>query len=321
MATGGGTRAIIAAMLANAGIAVAKFVAYVVTGSASMLAESIHSVADTSNQGLLLLGGKRARKVADDQYQFGYGRERYFWSFVVAMVLFTLGGLYSIYEGVTKLLDPHELTSIGWAIGVLLVAIVLESFSFRTAIVEARKVKGERGWWDYIRSSRAPELPVVLLEDAGALFGLFLALTGVGLATVTGDVFWDAVGTLCIGALLLVIAGFLTVEMKSLLIGEAALQGDIEAIQGAVAAAPEVVRVIDLKTQHIGPEELLVAGKLEFKPSLTAPELAAAIDAVETSIRRAVPLAGRIYLEPDIWRADHVPNPDGPPTGADGEGH
>ncbi|MGH8947680.1 MAG: cation diffusion facilitator family transporter, partial [Acidimicrobiia bacterium] len=272
-------------------------------------------------QGLLLLGGKRARKVADNQYQFGYGRERYFWSFVVAMVLFTLGGLYSIYEGVTKLLHPHELTSIGWAIGVLLVAIVLESFSFRTAIVEARKVKGSRGWWDYIRTSRAPELPVVLLEDAGALFGLFLALSGVGLASATGNVVWDAVGTLCIGVLLLVIAGFLTVEMKSLLIGEAALEGDIEAIRGAVEATPEVVRVIDLKTQHIGPEELLVASKLEFTPSLTAPELAAAIDAVETSIRLAVPLAGRIYLEPDIWRVDHIPNPDGPSPGSGGGGH
>lgn len=320
MATSGGTRAIIAAMLANAGIAVAKFVAYVVTGSASMLAESIHSVADTSNQGLLLLGGKRARKVADNRFQFGYGRERYFWSFVVAMVLFTLGGLFSIYEGVNKLLHPHELTSIGWAIGVLVVAIALESWSFRTAIVESRKVKGERGWWDYIRTSRSPELPVVLLEDAGALIGLFLALMGVGLASITGNEVWDAVGTLCIGALLIVIAGFLTVEMKSLLIGEAAVEGDIEAIRGAVEASPHVMRVIDLKTQHIGPEELLVAGKLEFTPALTAPELAAAIDATEASIRLAVPLAGRIYLEPDVWRDDHVPSPDGP-SGSGDEGH
>jgi cation diffusion facilitator family transporter len=307
-------------MLANAGIAIAKFVAYVVTGSASMLAESIHSVADTSNQGLLLLGGKRARRIADDRYQFGYGRERYFWSFVVAMVLFTLGGLYSIYEGVTKILHPHELTSIGWAIGVLVVAIGLETFSFRTAIVEARKVKGTRGWWDYIRSSRSPELPVVLLEDAGALFGLLFALVGVGLYVVTGDEIWDAFGTLAIGALLLVIAGFLTIEMKSLLIGEAALDSDIEAIRGAVEASPGVIRVIDLKTQHIGPEELLVAGKLEFTSSLTAPEIATAIDTAEASIRQAVPLAGRIYLEPDLWKADHVPTPDGPAAGA-AEGH
>jgi cation diffusion facilitator family transporter len=316
MAAGGGTRAIIAAMLANAGIALAKFIAYVVTGSAAMLAEAIHSVADTSNQGLLLLGGKRAQRIADDRHQFGYGRERYFWSFVVAMVLFTLGGLYSMYEGIVKIRDPHELTSIGWAIGVLLVAIVLETFSFRTAIVEARKVKGKRGWWQYIRTSRSPELPVVLLEDAGALIGLVLALTGVGLAAVTGNVIWDAVGTLCIGALLLVIAGFLTVEMKSLLIGEAATEADVDAIRAAVEGSADVVRVIDLKTQHIGPEELLVAGKLEFTAALNASELAAAIDVTETSIRQAVPLAARIYLEPDIWRANHLPTPDGPNPGA-----
>jgi cation diffusion facilitator family transporter len=317
MASGGGTRAIIAAMLANAGIALAKFVAYLVTGSASMLAESIHSVADTSNQGLLLLGGRRAKRVADDRHQFGYGRERYFWAFVVAMVLFTLGGLYSIYEGVTKILHPHELTSIGWAIGVLLVAMVLEAFSFRTAIQESRKVKGERGWWQFVRSSRSPELPVVLLEDAGALIGLVFALTGVGLAAVTGNEIWDAVGTLCIGGLLIVIAGFLTVEMKSLLIGEAATEIHVDAIRKAVEECPEVVRVIDLRTQHIGPEELLVAGKLEFSPSLSTSGLAAAIDMAETAIRQTVPLAARIYLEPDVWREDHIPTPDGPVAGAE----
>ncbi len=299
-------------MLANAGIALAKFVAYVVTGSAAMLAEAIHSVADTSNQGLLLLGGRQARKVADDRHQFGYGRERYFWSFVVAMVLFSLGGLYSIYEGISKILDPHELESIGWAIGVLLVAIVLESFSFRTAVVESSKVKGDRGWWQYIRSSRSPELPVVLLEDAGALLGLMLALTGVGLYVVTGDVVWDAVGTLCIGVLLVLIAVFLSVEMKSLLIGESALESDIKAIDQALTSSPEVVRVIDLRTQHIGPEELLVAAKVEFTGSLTGTELAAAIDQAETAVRSAVPYAHRIYLEPDVWRSDYVPNPDGP---------
>ncbi len=321
MAASGGTRAIVAAMLANAGIAIAKFIAYLVTSSASMLAESIHSVADTSNQGLLLLGGKRAQRIADDRHQFGYGRERYFWSFVVAMVLFSLGGLYSIYEGVQKILHPHELTSIGWAVGVLLVAIALETFSFRTAIVEARKVKGVRGWWEYIRSSRSPELPVVLLEDAGALFGLMLALIGVSLYIVTGNEIWDAVGTLSIGALLLVIASILTVEMKSLLIGEAAMERDIDAIRAAVESSPEVLRVIDIRTQHIGPEELLVAGKVEFAATLRAPEVSAAIDVVEASIRRAVPLAGRIYLEPAVWSADHVPTPDGPPAHPTDQAH
>jgi len=299
-----------AAMVANAGIAVAKFVAYLVTGSASMLAESIHSVADTSNQGLLLLGGKRAERIADDRHQFGYGRERYFWAFVVAMVLFALGGLFSIYEGVEKIRHPHEVESLGWAIGVLLFAIVAETLSFRTAIVESRKVKGDRTWLDFIRRSRSPELPVVLLEDAGAMIGLVLALVGVSLAAVTGDVIWDGIGTLSIGILLVLISVVLTVEMKSLLIGEAAIPEHIDAITRAASEAPLVSRVIDLKTQHIGPDELLVAGKIEFDPSLTSPEISHAIDQVETAIRHAAPLSMQIYLEPDVFETNHVDSAD-----------
>ena len=293
-------------MAANAGIAVAKFVAYLVTGSASMLAESIHSVADTSNQGLLLLGGKRAQRVADDRHQFGYGRERYFWAFVVAMVLFSLGGVFSIYEGIEKIRHPHDIESLGWAIGVLLFAIVVETLSFRTAIVESRKLKGDRKWWDFIRRSRSPELPVVLLEDAGALLGLVLALGGVGLAALTGDVIWDGIGTLSIGVLLVIIAIVLTVEMKSLLIGEAATPEHITAMMAAVESIPLVNRVIDLRTQHIGPEEILVAGKLEFDHSLSNPELSAAINEVETAIREAVAVPMRVYLEPDLYDADYA---------------
>lgn len=310
MATSGGTRAIVAAMVANAGIAIAKFIAYVVTGSASMLAEAIHSVADTSNQGLLLLGSKRARKVADDQHQFGYGRERYFWAFVVAMVLFALGGIYSIYEGIEKIRHPHELESLGWAIGVLLVSIVLEGFSFRTAAVEAQKVKGRQSWWQFIRRSRSPELPVVLLEDTGALVGLVLALTGITLASVTGDPIWDGIGTLSIGILLLIIAVVLTVEMKSLLIGESATSKNVQAIVAAVRATNGVTKIIDLRTQHIGGEELLVAGKLEFERSLTNPQLSDAIDDVESAIRSAVPLTMQIYLEPDLFEPDREPSKD-----------
>jgi cation diffusion facilitator family transporter len=306
MATPGSTRAILSAMLANAGIAVAKFVAYLMTGAASMLAESIHSVADTANQGLLLLGGKRAQKVADNRHQFGYGRERYFWAFVVAMVLFALGGVFSIYEGIEKLRDPHELESLGWAIGVLVFAIVAETLSFRTAIVESRKVKGDRSWTDFIRRSRSPELPVVLLEDAGALFGLVLALAGVGLSAVTGNVIWDGLATLSIGILLVVISIVLTIEMKSLLIGEAATREHIKAITEAVEGVPQVMKVIDLKTQHIGPEELLVAGKIEFDSGLTNRQVSEAINEVEAALRAAVPLVMQIYLEPDLFNPDHV---------------
>lgn len=306
MATGGGTKAIVAAMLANAGIAVAKFVAYVVTGSASMLAEAIHSVADTSNQGLLLLGGRRAKLIADDQHQFGYGRERYFWAFVVAMVLFALGGIYSIYEGIQKILHPHELESLGWAIGVLLVSIVLEGFSFRTAMREANKVRGSASWWRYIRRSKSPELPVVLLEDTGALIGLVLALGGVSMAAATRNPIWDGIGTLCIGTLLLVISIVLTVEMKSLLIGESASQEHINAITSATKGVGEVNRIIDLRTQHIGGEELLVATKIEFDRSLSNPEISDAIDKVEQAVRESVPLAIQIYVEPDLYDPNHV---------------
>jgi cation diffusion facilitator family transporter len=312
MAVGGGTKAVITAMLANAGIAIAKFVAYLVTGSGAMLAESIHSVADTSNQALLLLGGRRAQRVADDRHQFGYGRERYFWAFVVAMILFALGGIFSIYEGISKLRDPHELESLGWAIGVLLFATVAESFAMRTAIIESRKVKGNRTWWEFIRKSRSPELPVILLEDAGALIGLLLAMIGVGLTALTGDPTWDALGTLGIGILLVAISVVLTIEMKSLLIGEAATQEHIEAITSAATSSASVIRVIDLKTQHIGPEELLVAGKIEFDRGLDNAELSDAIDVVESAVRASVPLTMQIYLEPDIFDPNHVETPNLP---------
>ncbi len=306
MSSGGGLKAIIAAMSANAGIAVAKFIAFLATGSASMLAESIHSLADTSNQALMLLGRKRAQMVADDRHQFGYGRERYFWAFIVAMVLFSLGGLYSIYEGISKIRHPHEVTSIGWAIGVLVMAMTLEGYSFRTAYRQAEAIRGGRNWWRYIRSSRSPELPVVLLEDSGALVGLVLALIGVAMSALTDNVIWDAIGTLSIGVLLIIIAIILVVEMKSLLIGEAATDENVEALKRAVAETPGVNRIIDLRTQHIGPDELLVAAKLDFDHSFTSQQVARAVDDVERAIRRAVPLTSLIYLEPDLWDPDHA---------------
>lgn len=320
MAAGGGRKAILAAMAANAGIAVAKFVAFLVTRSGSMLAESIHSVADTSNQGLLLLGGARARRDATEIHQFGHGRERYFWSFVVAMVLFTLGGLFAVYEGIEKIRHPHELTSIEWAIGVLVFGIVLEAYSFRTAIVEARPLKGDRTWVAFIRKARSPELPVVLLEDAGAMLGLVFALIGVSLAGLTGNPLWDGVGTLVIGVLLVVIALVLTVEMKSLLIGESATPSDHQRLVNALAGTTGIEHIIDLRTQHLGPEELLVAGKVEIDGTLRVDAATEVIDVAETAMREAVPAARIIYLEPDVYDPDHVGTPDLPPTG-DGGAH
>jgi cation diffusion facilitator family transporter len=302
----GGTRAIVAALAANLGIAVSKFVAYAVTGSASMAAEGVHSLADSANQVLLLVGGRRAQRPPDEEHPFGYGRARYVYAFVVSIVLFSVGGLFAIYEGVHKVLHPESLTSPAWAVGVLLVAIALESFSLRTAVRESAPMRGGRGWLDYVRHAKQPELPVVLLEDTGALVGLVAALVGVGLATVTGNGRWDGVGSLAIGLLLVCIAVFLAVEMASLLVGEAALPDEVAAIRSALAATPEVNRVIHLRTLHIGPDEILVGAKIAVAHDDTAAAVAAAIDAAERRVRAAVPAANVIYLEPDIDRQEPV---------------
>ena len=301
--TAGSKKAIVAALLANAGIALAKFVGFLVTGSSSMLAEAVHSVADTSNQGLLLLGQKRAGREADKLHPFGYGRSRYFYSFVVALVLFILGSLFAIYEGIHKIQHSHDhgLESPLVAVVILVVAICLESYSFATAYRESKPLKGTTSWWRFIRNSRTPELPVVLLEDSGALIGLLLALGGVGLTMITDDAVWDGVGTLCIGILLGIIAVILIVEMKSLLIGEGATE-DEEAQLLAALQSDGVDRVIHMKTQYLGPEEMLVAAKIAIPAGADAVRIAETIDAAEARVRSAVPQARVIYLEPDIDR-------------------
>ena len=300
MSSEGSTRAIIAALIANAGIAVAKFVGFLITGSSSMLAESVHSVADTSNQGLLLLGQRQSRREADPLHQFGYGRSRYFYSFVVAMVLFTLGSVFALYEGYHKISHPAELTSPIVAIAILVVAICLEGYSFRTAVKESRPLKGSGSWWRFIRNSRNPELPVVLLEDSGALVGLLFALAGVGLTMLTGEPVWDGVGTIAIGVLLGVIAVVLMIEMHSLLIGEGATRDEDRAIRAALEQTDNIDRLIHLRTQYLGPEELLVGAKIALAPSTDLATVAATINAAEAAIRAAVPAAQVIYLEPDL---------------------
>ncbi len=303
MSASGGTKAIVAALLANAGIAVAKFVGFVVTGSSSMLAEAVHSVADTTNQGLLLLGAKRAQRAATAEHPFGYGRDRYFYSFVVALLLFSLGSVFAIYEGVHKLGEPEPISSPLVAVAILLVAIALEGYSFRTAVRESRELKGSGSWWQFIRQSKAPELPVVLLEDFGALIGLALALGGVGLTVLTGAPVFDALGTLGIGVLLGVIAVILIVEMKSLLIGEGVLPPVLARIVDELESAPEVQRVLHVRTQYLGPDELLVAAKIAFTPGMAVERVAHAIDDAEGRVRGAVPVARVIYLEPDLDRS------------------
>ncbi len=298
----GSRRAIVAAFVANLGIAATKLAAYLVTGAASMLAEAVHSLADTGNQGLLILGGSLARREATPQHPFGYGRERYFWAFVVALVLFSLGAVFAIAEGVAKLRDPHELSDPFWAIGVLLVAIALESWSLRTALREANRVRGDAGLLAFVRRSKSPELPVVLLEDLGALLGLVFALAAVLLAVVTGDARFDAAGSIAIGSLLGAIAWVLAREMRSLLLGEAAAPGTQQAIRESLGEGSDVKRLIHLRTLHLGPEELLVAAKVEFDASLAFAELARSIDAAEARIRARVPEARVIFLEPDVHR-------------------
>lgn len=306
----GSRKAVLAALGANLGIAAAKAVGWIFTGAASMLAEAMHSLADSANQALLLWGGTAARRVPTERHPFGFGQERYFWSFVVALVIFSLGGAFALYEGVQKLRHPHELSSLGWAVGILVFAVGLEAFSFRTAIRESLPHKGEHSWWSFIRETRSPELPVVLLEDLGALIGLALALVGISLAALTGDARFDALGSVAIGVLLVTIAGVLANEMKALLIGESAEAGQVVAIRAALEEA-DVGRIIHLRTLHVGPDQILVAAKLEFPSDMSFSELSQAIDRAEERVRRAVPRVDLIFLEPDVYdptRVAHAPD-------------
>ncbi|MFJ9742648.1 cation diffusion facilitator family transporter [Streptomyces sp. NPDC101166] len=319
MSASGGTKAIVAALGANLAIAASKFVAFAFSGSSSMLAEGVHSLADSGNQALLLVGGKKAQREATPQHPFGYGRERYIYAFLVSIVLFSVGGMFAIYEGYEKLQHPHEIDHWYWPVGVLVFAIIAESFSFRTAIKESDPLRGDHSWKEFVRRAKAPELPVVLLEDFGALVGLVLALLGVGLAIVTGDGVWDGIGTICIGVLLVLIALVLAAETKSLLLGEAAGPEETRKIEAALVDGDTVTRVIHMRTLHLGPEELLVAAKIAVQHDDTATEIANAIDAAEARIRQAVPIARVIYLEPDIYSeaeaakgADPEATPGGP---------
>ncbi|MCZ9882535.1 cation diffusion facilitator family transporter [Arthrobacter sp. B2a2-09] len=302
MAANGGTKAIVAALGANLAIAALKFVAFVLTMSSSMLAEAIHSVADSGNQLLLLLGGKRAQRAASPEHPFGYGRERYIYAFIVSIVLFSVGGLFALFESWEKFQHPHAIEGDFWwaPLAVLLGAVVAESFSFRTAIHESNPLRGKQSWIKFIRNAKQPELPVILLEDFGALLGLVFALFGVSLTLITGNGLWDAAGTGMIGLLLVGIAVVLAVETKSLLLGESATKEDNARITEAIES--DGTRIIHLKTMHLGPEELLVAAKISVGAADTGQAIAKAIDDAELRIRTAVPIARVIYLEPDVER-------------------
>ena len=319
MASGGGTKAVVTALAANIGIAIAKFVGYLLTGSSSMLAESVHSVADSSNQFLLLIAGKRAQRKASEVHQFGYGRVRYVAAFVVSIVLFTLGGLFALYEAWHKFSDPHPIDSWKWVpVVVLLAAMAMEGFALRTALKEAEHARGKMSLLEYIKASRSPEIPTIVLEDTGALLGLVFGLFGVGMTLATGDGRWDAIGSAAIGVLLVVIAVFLAREMTSMLIGESAMPEHHDAIERAIPGKG-IERVIHMRTMHLGPDEVLVAAKVAVAPGTSAGDVADAIDAAEQRIRAAVPLKTQIYLEPDLYEVAAAAKPV-PGTTAGGDG-
>ncbi|MET0976301.1 MAG: cation diffusion facilitator family transporter [Leifsonia sp.] len=309
MSATGGTKAIVAALLANLGIAITKFIAWFFSGSSSMLAEGVHSLADSGNQVLLIIGGRKAQKRADLSHPFGYGRERYVYAFVVSIILFSVGGVFSLYEGIEKLQHPHPLENVWLPILVLVIAIGLESFSLRTAVKESRPHKGKESWVAFVRHAKAPELPVVLLEDVAALCGLVFALIGVGLTAITGNSVFDAIGTLLIGTLLIVVAVILGMETKSLLVGEGANLTDAAAIEDAILAGDETDRIIHMKTLYLGPDEILVSAKIAVDADTRFSEVAAGIDAIEKRIRAAVPAARTVYLEPDVYRPHADPAP------------
>ncbi|MEO6826005.1 MAG: cation diffusion facilitator family transporter [Microbacteriaceae bacterium] len=311
MSASGGNKAIIAAFSANLGIAITKLIAWVFSGSSAMLAEGVHSIADSGNQLLLLLGGRMAKRKADREHPFGYGRERFVYAFVVSIILFSVGGVFSLYEGVQKLTDPHPIEVWWLPLTVLVIAIILESFSLRTAVRESRPHKGSASWVTFVRRAKAPELPVVLLEDVAALIGLMFALIGVSISIVSGDGIWDAIGTLAIGLLLIAVAVVLGIETKSLLVGEGASNEDRLAIEAAIRSGGETERIIHVKTLYLGPDELMVAAKLAVSGQNRLVDVATAINSIEARVREAVPAARVIYIEPDVW-VD--PNAIDPPT-------
>ena len=299
-----GKKTILAALIANVGIAIAKFAGFAITKSSTMLAEGIHSSADSANQLLLLLGTRRAKREPSSKHPFGYGRERYFWSFVVALILFSLGSLFAIYEGIEKIRHPHALNNASWAIGILIFGIFIESFSFRTAIVEAKTIKGETSWSKFVVRSKQPEIPVVLLEDAGALFGMVIALGAKTLVKTTGEPIWDGIGTLSIGVLLGVIAIILAREMHSLIIGEAASETDLSKIVSVIENNTQVVQLVEIRTQHLGPEEILIGVRVAFHETLQTKDIARLINELEDDIRTEIKNAGPIFIEPEMTKGN-----------------
>ncbi|RLP06991.1 cation diffusion facilitator family transporter [Propionibacterium australiense] len=315
MSEEGGTKATIAALAANLAIALTKFIAWLLTGASSMLSEAIHSLADTGNQVLLLIGGKQGSRGPSETHPFGHGRQRYINAFLVSVILFSVGGLFAIYEAAHKAGEvlagagDEMMTSRWWwvPIAVLLVSAVAESLSLRTALAETREQRRGRGVIGFVRATKSPELPAVLLEDLAALAGLILALVGIVLTLVTGNGIYDCIGSGLIGLLLIAVAVLLGHEMQSLLLGESASPETEAQIVAALTSTPGVESVIHMKTVHTGPEQILVAAKIAVTRTESAEYIAAVIDVAERNVRWNEPRCEYIYLEPDIRRSGYRP--------------
>ena len=287
------------ALIANLGIAIAKFVAAAMSGSASMLSEGIHSAVDSTNQILLLYGKHRSKRPADRKHPFGYGRELYFWSFVVAILIFALGAGLSAYEGYVHIMQPEELTDPAINYIVLGVSFLFEGTSWTIAVRDLAKTKGERGWWEAIRKSKDPTTLVVVFEDSAALIGLFIAALGVFVSHSLGDPRIDGVASVLIGLVLAVVAMLLAREAKGLLIGEPADQALIDKVERLLASEDGVTTVNHVLTVHLSPDEVFVAISADFDDSLTMGNGEALIEHIEERLRDAVPELTAIYIRPE----------------------
>jgi cation diffusion facilitator family transporter len=291
-------KSVLAALAANSAIAVIKLIAAVISGSTALLAEGFHSIADTGNQALLLLGLRLSDKPPDEEHPFGHGKERFFWTFVVALALFLVGGLVSIERGVSGLLHPEKLPSVPIAVAVLVVAAVFEGSALRIALRTFNKERGRRSFWGGIRRAKDPETLTVVFEDTAALTGIVVAIVGIVLAKVLDDARWDSGAAVIIGLLLCGVAFALAREVKDLLIGESAKPETRQAIEEAVRSVPEVEGIRDLLTMHVGPDEILVNLDVCFKDGLDTDGVEEAIVRVENAIREKAPNVGKIFVEP-----------------------
>ena len=292
-------KSVLFALGANLGIAISKAVAAFITGSGAMLAEAIHSFADSANQGLLLWGMKSAKKPADDDHPLGYGKVIYFWSFIVALLLFSVGGLFSINEGWHKLHSTAPVVSPWIAIGVLGFSIVLEWFSLMGCVAEVNKIRAGRSWWRWFRESRQSELVVVFGEDIAALFGLAFALVAVGLTILTGNPVFDALGSIAIGVLLIVVAVLLSNQIKSMLVGQSAEAPLRAALASQLRSEAQIVELLQVLTLHFG-DDLMVAVKARMRDAQSSHVLAENINAIEDRLKAAFPEVRWIFFEPDV---------------------